>query len=113
MGSGQTAQGTMLMTYAEQSLVEWVKTHSGNALDPREVGKAYPYVDAIELAVAVENRVRSGKLRRTYRVVAPDGTFAEAEFGDVRQIPSKLEYRNGQAFDTENAEVVPFFFSIR
>ena len=115
MGSGQTAQGTgtVRMTYAEQSLAEWLKTHSNAALDPREIGRAFPHVDGIEFAVAVENMVRSGKLRRTYRVVAPDGSFADHEFSDIRQIPPKLEFRNGQSFDTDNAEVVPLFFSVR
>jgi hypothetical protein len=76
-------------------------------IDPRDLAKAWPNVDRMDLSLLLHLLVQAGAFRTVYKVITPSGVMADGEFDDPRQIPEKLPDRFNEYFDTSEADVVP------
>lgn len=97
-----------VMLPAERTLEDWFRLHTGEPLDLRTAD--FSEIDGFDLHIAVQNMIRAGKIRRVYRVLMPDGSFAPNEYREINQIPPKLDLSGGSTLNTADAEVVPLFF---
>lgn len=86
----------------------WIEDHRHtNTLDPRELARSLPEVESIKLAAALALLVKRGVLRQVFRVVTPSGVFADDEYDDPREIPTRVPDRFNRYFDTVEADIIP------
>jgi hypothetical protein len=89
---------------------DWMRNHNDTqAIDPKALPKEVQGLDPIELTRALIILVKTGYLRRVYKVLTPSGVFAEDEFEDPTKIPPMLPDRWERYFDTAESDVVPIF----
>lgn len=83
----------------------WLKKHPDQVIIPSKIGG----VEAFALASALMLLTKNGVLHRLYKVRTPSGVYADGEFEDVSQIPSRLPDRFNNYFDTADADITPVF----
>lgn len=66
-------------------------------------------VDSAELADTLSLLVQEHVLRRFYKVLTPDGVYADRKFNSPTEIPEKLADRFEHYFDTDESDIVPVF----
>ena len=89
---------------------DWMQTHNDiESINPTLLAREVRGINAIDLASALALLVHAGLFRRVYKVLTPNGVFADGEFEDPTKIPSKLPDRWEHYFDTSDSDVVPIF----
>jgi hypothetical protein len=95
---------------ALRKLADWMRAHGDvRVINPTNLAREIRGVSPVELATALTLLVNVGLLHRVYKVLTPDGVFADEEFDDPTKIPEQLPDRWEHYFDTAESDVVPIF----
>src|SRR5262249_53891156 len=95
-------------TRALRLLEGWLNEHQVRTIYFDDLVLELP-INSVELADVLSLLVREHVLRRYYKVLTPDGVYAEREFSSPTEIPEKLPDRFEHYFDTAESDVVPVF----
>lgn len=89
----------------------WINAHpEATYLDARRLLVDEPAADPIHVTMALSLLVALGRLKVSYRVVAPtNNQFTDESFGSAEDIPDELWDTLEGRFKTQNADVVPVF----
>lgn len=91
-------------------LKKWMQAHGdAQVIYPTILAREVRDIDPASLASALTLLERIGFLRRVYKVLTPNGVFADQEFDDPTKIPERLPDRWENYFDTAEADVIPIF----
>lgn len=89
---------------------DWAYSHRDwNFLDPRTLSKDLKDIDPVRLVLALNRLVQTGSYRQVYKVVAPDGTFAENQYASPLDVPKEPRDGFNQPFRIEDGDIVPVF----
>ncbi len=95
-------------------LDQWVQSHQDwRWIVPGIVARDNPFLDAYDLAEALQVAVAAGLLRLQYTVLTPSGVLANDSFDDPREVPPELPDRQENFFATSNYPLVPVYFPLR
>lgn len=92
----------------------WARKHADwPFLDPRVLSRDLRNMDPVRLALALRELVHVGFYKQVYKVVTPDGTFAENEYNSPLDVPSLPRDGFNRPFRIEDGDIVPVFMPVR
>lgn len=93
---------------------DWARHHSDwNFLDPRVLSRDMRDVDPLRLVLALHELVQAGSYKQVYKVVTPDGVFAENEYETPLDVPSAPRDGFNRPFRIEDGDIVPVFTPVK
>ena len=93
---------------------DWVDHHSDwEFIDPRILTQDMRDVDPLRLVLALRELVLAGSYRQVYKVVTPEGVFAENEYETPLDVPRHPTDGFNIPFRIEDGDIVPVFAPVR
>jgi hypothetical protein len=93
---------------------DWVHDHADwPFLDPRVLSKDLKDVDPFRLVLALHELVQRGEYRQVYKVVTPEGVFAENVYETPLDVPREPLDGFNRPFRIEDGDIVPVFTPAR
>ena len=93
---------------------DWVHAHGDYAfLDPRTLSRDLNDVDPMRLFLALRGFVEAGEYRQVYKVLTPEGVFAENVYETPLDVPSHPRDGFNRTFSIEDGDIVPVFTPLR
>jgi hypothetical protein len=93
---------------------DWAHAHADwSFLDPRILSRDMRDVDPLRLVLALRELVHTGSYRQVYKVVTPDGVFAENEYETPLDVPPEPVDGFNRPFRIEDGDIVPVFTPVK
>lgn len=93
---------------------DWARRHTDwSFLDPRILSRDIRDVDPFRIVLALYRLVDAGMYRQVYKVVTPEGVFAENEYDTPLDVPNLPLDGFNHPFRIEDGDIVPVFTPVR